>query len=195
MKSVTADKALAALREEIIEFIPKNSNLLDVGSATGDLLFKASHKIGFGIGVDLDLAMIEFARGKKRELKSENIEFFHADINRFEKLSEYKIDIATATLCLHEMQEEDVLETLKTMAAISSKIVIADYEKAQTLSSKFFMEFDEVISSHYVRFREYRNRGYFPYLAKRAGLQIVNEQKSTIDGIVIWELNGNKFAE
>ncbi|MFW2374659.1 MAG: class I SAM-dependent methyltransferase [Gammaproteobacteria bacterium] len=58
-KSTTADKVLSPVRQRLLEMIEPGSTVLDVGCGTGDLLFKASNKIKFDLGVDLDPVMVD----------------------------------------------------------------------------------------------------------------------------------------
>jgi len=162
--------------------------LLDVGCGTGDLLFRAKDKIRFGLGVDLDPKMIDFANEKNKLMKPENLEFIQENINSYRNLSNYEIDIASSTLCLHEMESNDAIKTLQSLAKISSKVLIADYSKPNSFWAKVSIELDEMISGHYGRFKEYRNSGYVPYLASRAGLVVSEVKETPIDGILIWVL-------
>ncbi|GAB4349782.1 MAG: hypothetical protein Kow006_11880 [Gammaproteobacteria bacterium] len=189
-KNKAADRVLAPVREAIVELIENGCGLLDVGCGTGDLLFRAKDKIRFGLGVDLDPAMIRFAEARKRSSGCDHLEFVHEDIRSYEKLSNHDIDVASSTLCLHEMREEDAVDTLKLLAALSSKILVADYTKPKLFWSRVFIELDEIISGHYGRFRQYRENGYLPYLAGRAGLMVVQAKETPIDGILLWELKG-----
>lgn len=162
--------------------------MLDVGCGTGDLLFRAKDKIRFGLGLDLDPKMIDFANEKNKSINPKNLEFVQEDINSYENLSNYEIDIASSTLCLHEMKETDAIKTLQSLAKISSKLLIADYSKPKLFWAKVSIELDEMISGHYDRFKEYRDNGYLPYLASRAGLVVSEVKVTPIDGILIWEL-------
>ena len=181
------------MREQIVSLIESDCVFLDVGCGTGDLLFKAEHKISFGLGVDIDPGMIRFANEKKRIFKSDNIEFIQENINSLKKLSEYEIDVASSTLCLHEMKEDEAINTLRSLAVISSRILIADYSEPKSFWSKVSVELDEMISGHYGRFKKYRKNGYIPYLASRAGLIVSQVKETPIDGILIWELNGENY--
>lgn len=162
--------------------------MLDVGCGTGDLLFRAKDKIRFGLGLDLDPKMIDFANEKNKSINPNHLEFIQEDINSYENLSNYEIDIASSTLCLHEMKETDAIKTLQLLANISSKLLIADYSKPKLFWAKVSIELDEMISGHYGRFKEYRDNGYLPHLASRAGLVISEVKETSIDGILIWEL-------
>lgn len=162
--------------------------MLDVGCGTGDLLFKAKNKIRFGLGVDLDQDMISFANEKNKSISPKILEFVQEDINSCKELEKYEIDIASSTLCLHEMLKNDAIKTLQSLSKISSRILIADYSKPKSLLAKVSIELDEMISGHYGRFKEYRNNGYLPGLATGAGLVVISVNETPIDGILIWEL-------
>jgi len=194
LRSKTADKVLSPLREEIICFIENGSYVLDVGCGTGDLLFRAIDKIKFGLGVDLDSNMIQYANKKKKKLKADNLEFIQEDINSLKHLSSYDINVASSTLCLHEMEEGEAISALKSLSSISSRILIADYSKPKSFWSRITIEVDEMISGHYGRFREYRKKGYVPYLARMAGLKVNDLKETPIDGILIWELHSENYA-
>ncbi|MBT8147832.1 MAG: class I SAM-dependent methyltransferase [Gammaproteobacteria bacterium] len=187
-KSKTADKVLSPVRELLIDLIAENNIVLEVGCGTGDLLFRASDKIGSGLGVDLDQQMINFANDRKRQQNFEHIEFVNEDITSLTDLSDRRFDVSSSTLCLHEMREEDAVSTLKTLAACSDRVLIADYGVTESFWGKISIELDELISGHYGRFRHYRKVGRIPYLAKMAGLQLVSTIDTPIDGIKIWEL-------
>lgn len=161
---------------------------MDVGCGTGDLLFKAVDKINFGLGVDLDHAMVCFANQKKKKYSAENLSFIQEDINSIKNISDYSLNIATSTLCLHEMKQKEAVSTLKSLSVNCLRILIADYSTPKSFWSKISIELDELISGHYTRFREYRRNGYLPYLAKLAGLKVVKTRETPIDGILIWEL-------
>jgi len=153
------------------------------------LLFKAEKKIRFGLGVDLDPEMIRFANEKKGRVKSVKIKFVQANINTLEKLSEFNIDIAMSTLCLHEMKEAEAVNTLISLASISTTMLIADYSIPRSFWGKASIELDELISGYYDRFRRYKKNGYFPYLANKAGLIISRTIETPIDGIIVWKLD------
>ena len=168
--------------------------MLDIGCGTGDLLFRAKDKISFGLGVDLDPKMVDFANERNKFINPKNLEFVREDINSYENLSNYEIDIASSTLCLHEMKAGDAIKTLQSLAKISSKVLIADYSKPKSFWAKVSIEIDEMFSGHYGRFKEYRDNGYLPYLASRAGLVVSEVKETPIDGILIWELRREILA-
>ena len=187
-KSKTADRVLAPLRNQVIDLIDSGHSVLEIGCGTGDLLFKASKKIELGLGVDLDQGMIEFANKRAQEENIENLEFVHTGINELTHSLNNTFDISTTTLCLHEMGEKDAIYSLSLLAKYTAKIVVADYAVPTKAYSKFSIEVDELISGHYRKFTSYRKNGGVPYLTKMAGLRVVSETETAIDGIFIWVL-------
>lgn len=174
------------MRELIIEQLDEGCRLLDVGCGTGDLLFRARDKISYGLGVDLDAGMIRFANKRKTTLRVDHLHFGQADINKMPQLAQQSFDIASSTLCLHEMPIETAVQVLKTLAAHSQKILIADFIRAESRWSRLSIEFDELISGHYARFRRYRRAGGLPQLADHAGLAVKQQLSCPIDGIALW---------
>ena len=188
-KSKTADKALAPIRDALVDQIPAGCRLLEVGCGTGDLLFKAAHKIESGVGIDTDPAMIRFAQKRQARNTINAIEFIQQDIDDYLQRRNIAIDIATSTLCLHTMPCHKAATTLKTLAAKAPTLLIADYSVPKERWSRIAIELDEMISGHYSNFKDYRRCGYLPFLAKKAELQILETKQTSIDGIKIWTLS------
>ena len=191
IKSRVADRALAPLRKELLELIDHDSSLIEIGCGTGDLIFQSAPIIRCGYGVDLDSDMIDYAEGKRRQKELNHINF--ECINAL-KLTNSKYDIATSTLCLHELCEQDACDLLKMMVNNSKKVLIADYTKAKSFSGKLGIELDEMLSGHYGYFKRYRMNGEIPSYASKIGATIDRVLASTIDGISIWVINGKVNA-
>lgn len=190
LKSNTADKILSGVREMIIDRLDRNDTVLEVGCGTGDLLFKAADKIAQGLGVDLNVQMIEYANKKKEQQQYENLAFASQELSILTASETMAFDVSTSTLCLHEMREQEAIDTLKLMASFTSRLIIADYATPRSLWGKLSIELDEAISGHYRRFTDYRKRGGIPYLASMANLESVSVIETPIDGILIWEFRG-----
>ncbi|WP_143873683.1 class I SAM-dependent methyltransferase [Catenovulum sediminis] len=185
IKANLADKALSCLRAELVELIDSESSVLDIGCGTGDLLFKAAYKLSYGFGVDLDADMINFANRKCEDNQISNLAF---ESNDAKSLNLPQFNIATSTLCLHEMNEKEACTVLRIMAEKSEKVLVADYATPKSFLVKLGIEFDEIISGHYRAFRRYRNAGGISEYARKLGLKINRTIPSAIDGIVIWEI-------
>ncbi len=188
IKSKTADRVLSPLREAIVKLVPESSSVLEVGCGTGDLLFRLSHKIKYGVGVDLERGMIDWANERKTASRVTNLDFVFGDVTSSKKLVPYEFDVSTSSLCLHEMTTEDAVSTLKFMAECAPTLIIADFTEPNTKWGKASIELDEMFSGHYRRFKRYSAIGGMPYLAMLAGLEIQREIGTPKDGIAIWDL-------
>lgn len=183
LKSTVAAKVLSPLRSEILALIHPNASLLEVGSGTGDLLLLAAPKIRNGLGLDLDDAMVDFSESKRLEAGLENIRFSCNDISAV-AIDGY--DISTSSLCLHEMPSEDACAILQMMLDYSDEVIIADFSKAPSFFSRLSIEFDELISGHYLNFRAYKKCGGISGYAKKLGATVKQEMLSSVSGISIW---------
>lgn len=188
LKTNAADKVLAPLRTELVEQFEPNNSVLDIGCGTGDLLFKAASKISNGVGVDLDPDMIKFAKEKALQNSLSNLRFECLDACNLETKN---YDIATATLCLHEMPEVLACKVLSSMAQSCRRVIIADYSRPESRLAGIGIELDEMISGHYSRFRKYKRAGTISEYARKCRLQITQTTISQVDGILIWEIAGS----
>ncbi|MCG7904348.1 MAG: class I SAM-dependent methyltransferase [Candidatus Thiodiazotropha weberae] len=186
IKSKAADRVLAPLRKELLALMDHGSSVIEIGCGTGDLIFQSASKIQSGYGVDLDRDMINYAEGKRREKQLNHITF--ECINAL-NLSDIKCDIATSTLCLHELCEKDACNLLKMMVDVSKKVLIADYTKANSFSGKLGIEIDELFSGHYGNYKRYRKNGGIPSYVSKVGAKINSVQASSVDGISIWVIS------
>jgi SAM-dependent methyltransferase len=191
LKSNVADKVLSPIRNELIGQVNAGSSLLDIGSGTGDLLFRCASKLSRGLGVDLNKEMIRYAEEKRRKEGVENIKFICGDIR---SLEEEKYDIATSTLCLHEVGQEVACEILELMVNNSKKVLVADYTSAKGFFGKVGIEIDEMFSGHYGNYRKYKKSGEIPFYANRVGVDIRDTIQTEIDGISIWVMDGKECA-
>ena len=179
---------LSPVREMIVDLVDDDSDVLEIGCGTGDLLCRAAKKIRLGVGVDLNRSMIDFANSRKAIEHCDNLEFINNDINSLTELAARRFSVATSTLCLHEMPEDDAVATLELLGNIAGRIIIADYGEPGSRWARVTIELDEFISGHYGQFTRYRRKGWLPYLASRAGLGVRATMPTPIDGIRIWEL-------
>jgi len=191
IKSKAADRVLSPLRKELIELITDDSTLLEVGCGTGNLLFLSAQKISSGHGVDIDQGMIEFAESKRKENGLKHLSFECIDAL---KMTPRQFDIATSTLCLHELPKQKACDILKMMVDNSKIVLIADYTEAKSTFGKISIEFDELISGHYCNYKNYRKSGEIPFYAEEVGAIVHQKIASAIDGISIWRISSNAIT-
>ena len=187
IKSKLADRALQPLREELSALIPEGVSLLEIGCGTGSFMLRCAAKITHGLGVDLNAPMVDYANKQRTANNIKNVRFecvnaLHLDPSLF--------DIATSTLCLHELAEKDACQLLSAMLKTSQKVIIADYGYCKSLAGKFAIELDEMLSGHYRNFKRYQKNGAIPAYAKQIGARIEREYTSEIEGIYIWVIQG-----
>ena len=191
VKSKGADRVLKPLRKEMVDLIPDESTLLEVGCGTGDLLFQSASKISSGFGVDINPAMIKFAESKRKAMSLEHIHFECLDAL---KMAPQSFDIATATLCLHELPMQKACDLLKRMVHTSTVVLIADFTAAKSTFGRMSIEVDELMSGHYRNYKLYRKMGEMPFYAKEVGANVHEEIPSSIDGISIWRIGSHASA-
>jgi ubiquinone/menaquinone biosynthesis C-methylase UbiE len=190
-KGNTADRVLLPLRKELVALIEHNSTLLEVGCGTGDLLFQAAEKISNGHGIDIDHEMIKYAESKRQENNLNNLSFECIDALA---MAPRNFDIATSTLCLHEMPERAACALLRMMVENSRMVLVADFTEAESTLGRLSIEFDELFSGHYRNYRQYRRSGEIPSYAEKTGARVHKEIRSVVEGISIWLISNNAMG-
>ena len=185
-KAKTADKVLAPVRELIVENISPGSTVLEIGSGTGDLLFRASEKIEYGLGVDQNPVMIRFSQKKVSEGNYKNLHFENINAEKLRDTIDKQFNVSTATLCIHEMDEELAIRVIRSMSEVSSRLLIADYQYPKKITERLVLELDELVSGHYHSFRNYRKNGGFPAIVDKCNLNIEKQIDTKIDSIALW---------
>ena len=189
IKKHLTDRALSPLREDILNKIKFGESIIDIGCGSGDLLLKASRKISYGIGIDIDVHMIRHAQHEKDKKRLNNLKFIHGDIINNSIPSH---DIATCTLLIHSVAEETAIKILTIMLKASKKVIVADFDTEQVGLFSIFTELDELISGHYFNYRMYMKReGMFHYINKLS-ISVLKIENSKINGMTIWTLKGNR---
>ena len=79
-------------------------------------------------------------------------------------------------------------EDIGTANRLCHQVLGRSLDELAPQTRRLLIQLDEMISGHYGRFKEYRNNGYLPGLASRAGLVVSEVNETPIDGILIWEL-------
>lgn len=185
VKSKGADRVLKPLRRELTGLIPQDATVFEVGCGTGDFLMQSASKISAGFGIDIDPAMIKFAESRRKAMSLDHINFECRDAL---KLSPQSFDIATATLCLHELPVQKACDLLQMMVENSKMVLVADFTAAKSLFGRISIEVDELMSGHYRNYRLYRRIGGMPFYASKVGAKVCQEIPSVIDGISIWHI-------
>ena len=188
-KDKITDRILFPIRKEITKYVPNNSRVIDIGSGTGSLLFLLADRIKEGTGIDLDSSIIDFSNRKKQRQNIKNLDFKLLDINQLD--SKEKYDIATSTLTIHSLDSNYQISILRKMASISDKMIIADIIEPESIFTKLYLSFDEILAGHFNNFREYIRNGGMPFIINQVDLFIEKHAKTSNKLVDIWVCRTN----
>ncbi|BCD95923.1 hypothetical protein MARGE09_P0122 [Marinagarivorans cellulosilyticus] len=167
--------------------MPQGISLLEVGCGTGSFMLRCSPQIAHGLGVDLNASMVDYAN---KQRTAHNIKNVHFECVNALHMAPSSFDIASSTLCLHELAEKDACQLLSAMLKTSKQVIIADYGYCKSLAGRCAIELDEMLSGHYRNFKLYQKKGAIPAYVKQIGARIEREYASDIEGIYIWVIQG-----
>jgi SAM-dependent methyltransferase len=163
------------------DIVEDNSTLLDAGCGTGRLAFRLADKCRKIVGVDLSERNISVAKTNLLKSSIQNIEFHHADINKFSAKPGTLFDYAVISYAIHEIGEGNRELTLNSLSGMAREIIIIDYLIPQpSIPLRILSEVVEFAAGweHYRNYKSFlRNKG-IEGLAKSNGLKIVREIKN-----------------
>ncbi len=181
LKANTVDRYLAPVREQMVAQTKSDSNVIEFGCGTGDLLFKLSSKIIKGIGIDYSPKLIEFANKRKEKENIENISFQVADINTYQNNEHF--DISIASLVFHVLTPEMAAGLLDKMIEVSDTLIICAFSKPENFKQRFLLWLDQRFSGHYTHYKSYANNDFMEgLLNNRTDIQY--ECFSTFDPVI-----------
>lgn len=125
------DPVETANRQMILDFVPEGSTVLDVCCGTGRLALELAAKCRHVTGVDLSRRMLAYCEKQKNRRSVNNLEFMFADSTRLRECINRRYDVAVISLALHEMGPTERHATVRAMAAVAEKLVIADHTAPQ----------------------------------------------------------------
>ena len=181
------DRALKPLRGQLASRVPAGSRVLDVGCANGRFLTEIAERIERGVGVDLDGHMIAYAQRTTAADGHTNLEFICGDAERVFSQRSFEPTVVTTALCLHEMVRSTALAVLQQFAAVSPRIIIADFVEPESWIQRVLLHIDEFVAAHHDRYVAYRDSGGMPSLLDDAQLEIEQHLPSKITGVHIWD--------
>lgn len=172
------DKAFKELRK----IVKIDSSLIDVGCGTGRLSFQLSDVCKVVDGLDLSKRNINLAKSHLLLNPRRNISFFHSDVNSFFKNNFRKYNYSVLSYVIHEINEPDRVNLLKSLSLHSDKIIIIDYLVPRP--SGFMNRINGIVEflagrEHFNNFKSYVfNQGIYG-LAKLSNLTITKEIKNS----------------
>ncbi|SNS84751.1 Methyltransferase domain-containing protein [Ekhidna lutea] len=171
IKSLTSDKYLTPIREQMIDMLDPGARVIDLGCGSGDFLIKAHSKIESGFGVDGSKSLVKYAQNRTKDLNIANLTFEHRMIHQHFKPKEY-FTHATASLFFHVLPQELAAQILKSTATYSDRLIICAFAPPENKKQRFLMWFDQRFTSHYRHYIEYCQNGYMEGLIKKCQLTI-----------------------
>lgn len=159
IKANTVDKYLRSIRYQIVELVEPNKTLLELGCGNGDLLFKLSGKLKFGIGIDNSEGLIEYAKDQMKQQQITNLEFRMADLLKHE-FSDSKTDYSVASLLLHILPWDKSIQLVERLVAISNTTIICGFTAPENIKQEMLLWFDQRFTGHYSNFKDYKKNGF-----------------------------------
>ena len=110
-KSNAVNAYLKPIRKQIVDLVKEGSEVLDLGCGDGDLLFKLSPHINYGLGIDNAEHLINHGRQRVERFGIGNLNFKQA--NLLEDLQvQAKFDVAVCSLLLHCIPFLDAIDLI-----------------------------------------------------------------------------------
>ena len=159
IKANTVDKYLRSIRYQIVELVEPNKTLLELGCGNGDLLFKLSGKLKFGIGIDNSEGLIEYAKDQMKQQQITNLEFRMADLLKHE-FSDSKTDYSVVSLLLHILPWDKSIHLVERLVAISNTTIICGFTAPENIKQEMLLWFDQRFTGHYSNFKDYKKNGF-----------------------------------
>jgi SAM-dependent methyltransferase len=179
------DKIIAPNQDKLFgqikNLIEPQSTIIDVGCGTGRFEFTIGDKCKSVLGIDLSGRNINRAKMTLLKYPNDKISFHHGNLTEIIKESGNHFDFAILTYVIHEVNKEERVDLLRQVAGIAKKIIIGDYVVPKPKGFPGFLsELIEFVAGieHYRNYKTYMSDGGVSYLADKAGLRIVAENKN-----------------
>ena len=179
IKSLTSDKYLLPIREQMRQMLKPKDRVIDLGCGSGDFLIKVHSKIGFGLGIDGSKLLINYAQDQARNLIIENLTFEHRMIDHHFKPNK-QFTVATACLFFHVIPGDNALQILRSVTSYADRIIVCAFAPPENKKQRLLMWLDQRFTSHYQYYREYCLNGYMEGLIEKCQLSI-DEITDTFD--------------
>lgn len=158
----------------ILQLIRPGETVLDVGCATGRLVFRLAPVAGSVTGCDPSPRNIRRAERKwERNGKPGNVRFRHGAVRDLSPNDRF--DVAVLSFVLHEVDERERIDLLRDTAYRARRVILADFKVPR--APGLMNAASEVVEffagpEHYRGFRSFvRNRG-LPGLLAESGLVV-----------------------
>ena len=118
------DPLILPARNLIVEQIPENSSVLDIGCGTGALSFDLRRKKNCSaVGIDLSQKMLRFAQASNTY---DDVRFLHRDATDLSEFSENAFDYAIIMNVLHELNPDLQKTLIREACRVCKKVLLYD---------------------------------------------------------------------
>jgi ubiquinone/menaquinone biosynthesis C-methylase UbiE len=118
------DPLIKPARDAIIDRIPVDSSVLDIGCGTGLLCLELKReKHCRVVGIDLSLKMLDFARSNN---PFQDVEFHHQNATDMQSFLDERFDYVVALNVIHELGPSDRLKMLGEAFRVTTNVILFD---------------------------------------------------------------------
>lgn len=118
------DPLIKPARAAIVDRIPANSSVLDIGCGTGFLCFELRREKHCSVtGIDLSLKMLDFASANN---PFQDIEFFHQNATDMHSFQDRRFDYVVVLNVIHEFEPADRLKLLAEALRVGTHVILFD---------------------------------------------------------------------
>lgn len=183
IKTQTVDRYLQPLRQQMLSELPGDISMLELGCGTGDFLFHSVSKLSYGLGIDANSRLIQYAERRKQREGHFQLDF------KAEYLTPnfdpgQRFDWGVAFLFFHVLPPHLSLAILKRLKSCCNTLLIAAFSKPSSRKEEWLMWLDQRWTGHYQHYRAYADQGYMEELLRRAKIEI-RRQETTFDPCVV----------
>lgn len=154
------DPLIKPSREAIVDRVPPDSSVLDIGCGTGllccDLRRRKNCRV---VGIDLSRRMLDFARFNN---PFDEVEFLHQDATDMRDLQDESFDYVIMTNIIHELMPDDQLKMLQEGFRVGRNMILFDsFVPLPWNAVGMVKRLIEVLfgADHYPQFRTYMASG------------------------------------
>lgn len=178
--NVLLDPLIKPARKIIVNRVPQDSYVLDIGCGTGLLCFDLQREKNCRVvGIDLSRRMLDFARAKNQ---FDEVKFLHQDATDMQALRDGSFDYVVVLNTIHELIPEMQLRLLREALRVGCNILLFDSFVPLPWNAtglvKRFIEISFGID-HYPQFRSHIASGGIDGILETAGYADKIVERST----------------
>jgi ubiquinone/menaquinone biosynthesis C-methylase UbiE len=166
-------------RYKILNFINKNSTILDIGCGTGGFTMELAKHSKQVVGIDISKKQITQAKTRLKDSDLKNLEFRHINAIKISEEFNTQFDFAVFTFMLHEIDHKDRIALLNEVSKIAKFAIIMEFNIPHPLN--IWGIIDRTIEflagkNHFRNFLDFKRRGGINNILEESGFHISEER-------------------